>query len=267
MSAPPDLLEELVRAVRGSAKYRHVAPAVIARLGARELDTRDSPREAIKATKNKLHQVGGAYLSPRMHYSAWLAELRAAVDARALQAACQRIMAHHASSAERLPILVPFYAAIFSAVGPVASVLDLACGLNPLAIPWMGLAPATRYIACDMYADLMAFLQVALPLLGVRAETQLCDLAQPEGLPAADVALIMKTIPCLEQSHKAAGERLLAAAPAPVLVVTFPTQSLGKRDKGMEASYERHLHELCDRQPWQVETLRFEGELAFIVKR
>ncbi|MFH1084933.1 MAG: 16S rRNA methyltransferase, partial [Chloroflexota bacterium] len=181
--------------------------------------------------------------------------------------------AHHASSAERLPILPEFYAAIMDAVGPVGSVLDLACGLNPLATPWMGLAPGTRYIACDMYADLIAYLGAALPLLGVDGEARLCDLAQPEALPAADVALILKTVPCLEQTDKAAGARLLAAAPAPVLVVTFPTHSLGRRDKGMPASYERRFWELASGQPlaggqpWRVETLRFETELAFVVRR
>ena len=40
---------------------------------------------------------------------------------------------------------------IFSACGRPGSILDLACGFNPFAIPWMGLPLATEYHAYDIH--------------------------------------------------------------------------------------------------------------------
>ena len=53
-------LGKLVTAVSRSPKYQHVSPALIRRFGAEELGKRRSYKDAVKATKNKLHQVGGA---------------------------------------------------------------------------------------------------------------------------------------------------------------------------------------------------------------
>ena len=50
--------------------------------------------------------------------------------------------------------------------------LDVACGLNPLAIPWMNLAPNATYHAIDIYEDMMRFLGKAVNLLGVQGNAE-----------------------------------------------------------------------------------------------
>nr|AIA13166.1 Ribosomal RNA methyltransferase (FmrO) [uncultured bacterium] len=167
-----DDITELITSVRSSQKYAAISGAMIRSIGLRELAARRNLKEAIKATKNKLHQVAGAYLDARLPYDDWLALLEAAVadDRRTtnddeslanskLRQACREIMRHHASTRERLPILESFYASTLASLGPVRSVLDLACGLNPLALPWMPLAPDARYYACDVYADMIALFE------------------------------------------------------------------------------------------------------------
>ena len=52
---------------------------------------------------------------------------------------CLERMRGHASTQERLPILEEFFQTTLASIAPVESVLDLACGLNPLALPWMPL--------------------------------------------------------------------------------------------------------------------------------
>jgi 16S rRNA (guanine(1405)-N(7))-methyltransferase len=284
-------LERLVTAVQASAHYRCVAEPLIRRLGERELAKRRSLKEAIKATKNKLHQVAGAYLD-EPSYDAWQAELRtawgddgAATDAPTTmearrQAALRRVMARHASTRERLPILDQFYAQTLAGLGPLRSVLDIACGLNPLALRWLPLADDAEYIACDIYGDMMAFLggYFALEtahgrpgLRGLRglAETRDVIAAPPER--HADLALILKAIPCLEQIDKAAGERLLRAMRADHLLVSFPAHSLGGRSKGMVEHYEARFHELMEQTGIgaraAVTRFSFATELAFLISR
>jgi 16S rRNA (guanine(1405)-N(7))-methyltransferase len=262
-AAQPDGLDALVDHVLATARYRHIAPALVRAIGADELANRRSVREAIKATKNKLHQMAGAYQAGRMAYGEWLAELQAAPDEEALRAVCRRIMAHHASTRERLPILEGFYETLFRGLPAPSSILDLACGLNPLSIPWLPPAAAVRYYACDIYGDLAGFLQAAFPLLGVEGTAESCNLLQGAPARAADVAFLFKTIPCLEQFDKAIGRRLLLEIQAPVLFVSFPAQSLGGRQKGMAAHYTRHFYELVAGTGWRVEELAFSTELVF----
>ena len=72
-------ITELIASVRSSSKYAAISEAMIRSIGLRELAVRRNLKEAIKATKNKLHQVAGAYLDARLPYDEWLALLSAAV--------------------------------------------------------------------------------------------------------------------------------------------------------------------------------------------
>ena len=265
-------LDRLVKAVGRSRKYADVSTDLVVAIGRQELAIRRNLKAAIKTTKRKLHQVGAAYWvgSDRdaADYQRWLHALRTSAerdDPACRQEVCREAMAVHASTRERLPTLDTFYDVLLAEVGPVQSVLDVACGLNPLAIPWMPLAPEVTYYACDIYGDLVDFLGEAIPLLGVAAEVELRDVAHDLPTRAVDLALVLKTIPCLEQIDKDAGARLLSALNAQHLVVSFPIQSLGGRDKGMLEHYDAHFAELAEGRPWRVQRFTFDSELAFLV--
>nr|AIA10497.1 ribosomal RNA methyltransferase (FmrO) [uncultured bacterium] len=272
-------LDELVIAIRASKKYAHISEATLRHLGQIELSKRRTLKDAIKETRNKLHQIGGAY-QDAMHYAAWLGELEAA-EPGARTTILSRIMHHHASTRERLPILDPFYTTIFEALrenpGEVHSILDVACGLNPLAIPWMPLLPDTTYHALDIYADMIQFVGRCLALMQVKGTADTCDvvaaLADPTSEAAqvlrrpVDVAFVLKTIPCLEQVDKRIGSSLLDILGAKQLVVSFPIQSLGGKRKGMLQHYSAHFAELMAGRPWPVQRLEFESELVFIVRK
>jgi 16S rRNA (guanine(1405)-N(7))-methyltransferase len=283
------LVESILSEVRAAHKYAHLTPAVIERITRRELERREAAhrgqrtpgqvRDAVKAVKRELHRIGGAYLQGEPRYARWLDGLREARnsgDARGLRESCRRIMAHHASTRERLPMLEDLYTAMAQAFGPMGSVLDLACGLNPLAIPWMSLQPQAAYHAYDMYDDLAAFLQAALPLLGVQGHAESCDLlalpAEGPALPSAEVVLLLKTLPCWEQPDPSAPRRLLdgldALPGAPRhLVISYPAHSLGQRNKGMLDTYTRHFVALATGRAWHVERYLFSAEVAFFVTR
>lgn len=280
-----DALDELVAAVRASARYRDIAEPLIRRVGERELAKRRSLKETVKATRNKLHQVAGAYIAePR--YAAWLADLRATWGATSgvdpdgdvqRRAALRQVMARHASTRERLPILDQFYAQTLTALGPIRSVVDIACGLNPLALDWAPLAEEAEYYACDIYADMMAFLGGYFALEasggrhGLRGRAEQRDVIAAPPDQRADLALILKTIPCLEQVEKSAGERLLRGLRADHLLISFPVHSLGGRSKGMPATYETRFHELMERTGIgaraTIKRFEFATELAFLVSR
>jgi 16S rRNA (guanine(1405)-N(7))-methyltransferase len=263
-------LERLVEAVRAAPKYRHVVPDFVRHVGARELAKGRGWKEALKATKRKLHQVAGAYLDAGVHYDEWLGVLRAAhaEGAETFHAACIQVMKCHASTRERLLFLDEFYAPLLAGLPPVHSVLDIGCGLHPLALPWMGLPAGVEYIALDVYEDMADFLNGFFALLSVHGRAEARDALHDPPVQRAELAWLLKAIPCLEQVEKEAGRRLLAAVPADVLLVSFPAQSLaGRRGKGMEVNYKTHFQELVGGTGWAVEPFEFPAELVFRVRK
>jgi len=243
-----DELEALLEAVRKSAKYREVCTEVIRGIGAQELSKGRGFREAVKATKGKLHQVGAAYLAGRLSYGRWLEQLELASRTGQpghVRAVCREAMRSHSSTRERLSILERFFAETLGPLAPISSVLDVACGLNPLAIPWMPLASSARYYGCEMYTDMAEFLNAALPLLGVHGTVEARDVTRSPPTVKADVALILKSLPCLEQVAPSSSARLLSEVRCDILLVTYPVKGQG----------------------WSVKRLVFETELAFIVNK
>jgi len=260
-------LEKLVGDVLSSPKYAHIDPGLVARIGQGELGKGRKYKEVVKATKNKLHQVGGAYFTAALHYESWLAELKLAEDLEDLKQICWMLMGKHASTRERLPILKDFYAEIFSYLPAVHSILDIACGMNPLSIPWMPLSPGTTYQACDMYADMVQFVDEFIKLLPLDGQAQVCDVVSAPPDTPVDLALVLKAIPCLEQIDQQAGTRLLDGIKARYLVLSFPAKSLGGRRKGMVENYQARFEELAEGRSWKVlARLEYETELAFVVK-
>ncbi len=264
------LLEKLVDAVRAGVRYRDISVDLVRRVGAQELERGRSFKEAVKATRNKLHQVGGAYQETSIPYARLQVELQSLPhDMRdpALQAFCRRVLQLHASTRERLPSLERFFHETLASLAPLNSVLDLACGLNPLAAPWMPLASGASYYACDVYGDMIGFVGCFLDHLGLTGGAEICDLLQGIPQPPVQVALLLKTIPCLEQVDKEIGLRLLNGVQAGHILVSFPSHSLGGRSKGMVHNYEAHFREMISGQQWKVQRFEFPGELAFLVSK
>jgi 16S rRNA (guanine(1405)-N(7))-methyltransferase len=262
-----DAIHEIVESVLASRKYQTVAPDLIRAIAANELAKGRSRKDAVKATKNQLHQSAAAYQTGRMDYDAWLADLRRSGDLQSapFRTQLRTILAHHASTAERLPILDDFYRSIFAELPPLNSILDIACGLNPLTIPWMNLPTHSFYYACDIYGDQICFLNDFFGLIGIQGQAEVRNvITQPPG-QRVDLALVLKTIPCLEQVDRSAGVHLLNALNARYLLVSFPVRSLGGRAKGMAATYEAHFESLAAGRDWSIKRFEFDGELAFLV--
>ncbi len=181
-------------------------------------------------------------------YAGWARQLQGLPTGRQdpeLKHFCLDTMRAHASTRERLPSRRDLFLYLpWPVLRPVKSVLDLACGLNPLALPWMPLADKPVYLACDIYGDMVAFLGTFFAHLRQNGRVWSCDLSQ--GIPddRVHVAFLLKAIPCLEQLDKSLPLRLMDGIHADHLLVSFPVASLGGRGKGMRANYEAHFMDL-----------------------
>ncbi|MCA9955770.1 MAG: hypothetical protein KC434_13670, partial [Anaerolineales bacterium] len=172
----------------------------------------------------------------------------------------------HASTRERLPILDEFYETIFFFFPPIHTVLDLACGLNPLVYPWLPLPGDVQFTAVDIYSDMLTFIQEFFELTGVNGRTQQRDIIGNPPTEPYDLILLLKTLPCLEQVDKNAAVNLLDKLNGRYLLISYPAQSLGGRSKGMVENYTQQFEALANGRNWQVQRFEFATELAFLVQ-
>jgi len=264
----PDL-EQVVSAVTSSKKSRSLCIEPVRRIAARELANRGNVKSATTATKRRLHQVYGAFEEDFDHDAAYRrleAAYRSGSDA-AVKAACRQVLALHSSTRERVPILDNFYRTVFEASRYPESILDLGCGLNPLALPWMGLGASPRYVAVDINTERILFLNQYLLLAGLEPLARCQDVLTQLPDDEADLAFLLKMSPTLEPQEEGSTLRLLELLNAPTIVVSFALKSLTGREKGMLDHYGRQFLKLVGDRDWAVQELVFETELVFLVKK
>jgi 16S rRNA (guanine(1405)-N(7))-methyltransferase len=266
---PASQIEEIVASVHASRKYRHICPTTVRRIATSEWAKRRSIKAAIKATKSRLHQVYGAYENDVDYDRAWSMLSKAYADNRPerVRSACEGLLALHTSTRERIPILDQFYASVFALTGVPQSVLDLACGMNPLSLPWMGLDQGAFYCAYDIDCERIAFLRRYLDLTRLVGCARCQDVISTPPLERADLALLLKSSPCLERQGRGSTLALLDALQVRHIVVSFPIKSLGQREKGMVEHYDRFFAEIVSDRRWGAQRLNLSNEMVFVVDK
>jgi 16S rRNA (guanine(1405)-N(7))-methyltransferase len=242
---------------------------LLTRLAEEELRHARNVNDATKRVKRRLHQAVGAFRGPTRGdelaavREAWRGEL---TDG-ALRAACAEVMSNHASTGERVPLLERFYARIWTLTGMPHRVLDVGCGLNPLAIPWMLLPRDAMYLATDVDQRALATDEAFLTLVGQPHELRAGDAIGAPPTASVDVALLMKLVPTLDRQDRKASVRLLQALNASYAVLSFPAKSLGGRGKGMERTYRSRLEELVEEsgRVQEVAEASVPNELVFVL--
>ncbi|NJO12822.1 MAG: 16S rRNA methyltransferase [Gammaproteobacteria bacterium] len=261
----PVAAEQVAQLVQGSRKYADIDAALVATLSRSEGAKAATEKDAAKRVKRKLHQMVGAYLDAEVPFGTWLERLRTVPEGERA-ALCKELLGHHASTRERVAELRDIYDFIFAASAP-QTVLDLACGLNPLGRVFMPLPAQTRYLATDVHRGLIGFLNEAFPLLGITGHAFVHDLLSGPPAMAADMVLLLKTLPCLEQADRACGRGLLSALQAPRVVVSFPTASLGGAKRGMQHFYQQRFLETLPAEWSVLQTQVFASELVLKLQR
>lgn len=270
MAGGNEALEQLVQMVTASDKYASISPDLIRAVGEKELSKRRTLKEAVKETRNKLHQVGSAFQEKPIPYAAWkeaLAGLPADLRSDEVMQFLKNCLSMHASTAERLSILPRFFTETLASAAPVRSFLDLACGLNPLCLPWMPVAEEVTYTACDIYQNMTEYITAFFNYFGIKGDAFTCDLSQTVPTQRAQVALLLKTIPCLDQIDRHAAGRLLRELQTDFILASFPAHSLGGRGKGMKENYEARFEQLVEGENWKITRFDYVSELVFLIEK
>jgi 16S rRNA (guanine(1405)-N(7))-methyltransferase len=266
----PEQIARLEAEILDRKKYQSLDPVLVHRVGMQELTRHNNYKEALRSTRARLHQAACAFQLPEMDFdtaSRELALLPHSIHSEESRSYCLRLLSLHASSKERIPILDQFFRRIAAEMEEVHSILDCACGLNPLSLPWMPWGDITRYDAVDVFSNQTFFLQQFLDHFQIPGCVQTCDLVHevPEG--SYDLVFLLKTLPCLEQLEKSTSSRLLNSVRGRYVLVSYPVASLSGREKGMLRNYTRQFENLAAGWKGEIKRFEFETELAFLLIR
>ena len=243
-----------------SKKYRDICPDTVRRVTETERAKYKSEKEADKAVKAHLHQITGAFMTPEEMKTAdkYLRAYREG-DTEAFE----KTLRLHSSTRERLAGAETLYRRILEAAGQPKSVLDLACGMNPLILGSMGLAVR----GMDISGGCVRLVNEWARVCGWDVSAVCADLLCDPPMEQADMALMMKLLPVLEQQRKGSAMALVAAVPTKTICVTFPMRTLGGRKVGMEQHYSEWFEGNLPENTEIIERFIEADELCYVARR
>ena len=262
-------LNDLVDTVRASRKYAQLSKSLIEKTAVQELGKQKDLKTTTKAVRTRLHRLAGAFLQDKIDYAHWLDKFRVISEQDYQKHAdlCLQMMRAHASTKERLPFLEHFFTTTLKSIAPIQSVLDLACGLNSLAIPFMPLSSDVIYEACDVVKPMISFLQDWFTLRKINGTAYVLDLLEEIPHHKSHVTFILKTLPILDQVEPSFSSQLLDNITSEHILISYPSRSLGGRSKGMEQTYTEHFNQLVSSRNFQIQRFDFSNEIAFLLSR
>jgi 16S rRNA (guanine(1405)-N(7))-methyltransferase len=261
-------IEIMVKSIKASKKYRCTNIETIRQLVKSEWGHHKTGKITEKAVRKRLHNIMAPFLGDPDYDSA-ASDLTCAFQSgnqEAVKETCKRIMACHLSTRERLSILENFYTKIFSVTGQPHSILDIACSLNPLSFPWMGLPNNIEYYAYDIHEKRINFINTYFSLQGLPTLARVQDMSFYFPRETADVALFLKELPRFERNYGKISLDLLDALRVRYIVVSFPTYSI-RGNRVLTKHYRDFFYRLISGKGWSVTEIEFESELIFCVDK
>jgi 16S rRNA (guanine(1405)-N(7))-methyltransferase len=224
-------IQKMIDDVQNSRKYRDLdLPDAFLR-DLIESETRQTQNKA-KVKENfrkKLHEVIAPYLED-IDYAQESRKLitlnQSKMSETELKTYAKDLMRKHASTRERLPHLEAFYAEIWAHIGHVESVLDLACALDPLALPWYNNPSLKTFCAIDIHQPPLTFLEIFFQSYFPFARTLQQDfIAQPLHLQA-DCAFLFKEVHRMEKRKPGCTRQLIKELKVSHFVISLPARDL-----------------------------------------
>jgi 16S rRNA (guanine(1405)-N(7))-methyltransferase len=270
MNLDQETIQEWVTEVLSSKKYRSAGlnPETVADLIRQEALKHPSKKTALKAVKRKLHNIVAPYLGEPDYadLNERLTQIpETSLDSQPLRSFCQAVLAQHASTAERIPLMADFYAQLFEATGKPNTILDLACGLHPLAFPWMCLPTTVHYHAYDIIQPRVDFINLFFSKIGLTPLANNRDILISPPTLHADLALFFKEAHRFEKRQPGCNRAFWESLNVDTLAVSLPTQNIS----GTHSLLEGHRNLVQANLPVnrRVRELSFGNEMIFIIER
>jgi 16S rRNA (guanine(1405)-N(7))-methyltransferase len=265
-------IDQLSQKLSQTRKYQRLDLQVIHQAASRANSLSQNPYEIDRKARNILHQVWSSSYYKAPNFTKHLQSLTKSLDrTSSLKDSLMPVLGLHSSTRERLSIAHDFYAQIFKITGTPESLVDHACGLNPLMFPWMNLPAQTKYFANDIDQKGLQFLCDASSLFSRRGiSTPQFHFAQRNILgsvqQSAQVALFLKCLPTFEHLDPGLWQQILKKQHAQYKVISFAIKSSKHYQKYAARTFSGHFEASLDQASLPYQKIIFPNELVYILK-
>jgi 16S rRNA (guanine(1405)-N(7))-methyltransferase len=250
----------LLEQVKNKKEFRGLSDNFVSRILVRCSEKYDvtklkDQKKLIKETRAKLREIHGAFR--RRTYNKkefFLSEIKSWDD----EEGCAKVLKTHISTNERIDFNEELYENIRERVD-YKSVLDLGCGFNVFAMPYMG---KIDYYGVDVNKEETDFCNSFLEKCGIRGAVRWGDVLSFDSFVKTDVTFLFKMLDAIESLERGSTKYLLEKIPSKYVVASFATRSLGGK-KRISSKRLKWFEELV-----QVEE-KFElgDEIYYIIKK
>ncbi len=170
-----------------------------------------------------------------------------------------KLLESHISSNERMP----YYHILIEEIKKLnpKSILDLGCGLNPMAIA----TPGIRYYASDINESDLRALSDFFRKKKIKGKVYYQDLRSSRDFPAADLTLILKVFDLIDKKGHKNAEEILSALPSQSIIVSFSTKKISGRP--MSSPRRFWFENLIKRLNFKFKTFKIPNEIFYVIKR
>lgn len=166
----------------------------------------------------------------------------------------------HTSTSER----ISFYPKLKKEIQSlnVNSILDLACGLNPLALA----NPKIKYFASDIKKEELELIKIYFKKNKIQGKVFTYNLRRPIGeLPKTDLCLIFKVLDIIETKNHKIANTIIKKLKCKYILISFSTKTIS----GKPMSHPRRLwlEKLLKNQNLSFKTFSSENEIFYLVNK
>lgn len=269
MKLDENQVHEWVDSIINTKKYRHLGlnERTLVDIFQQEALKHTSDKPLLKSVKRKLHNIIAPYLGEPNYTD--LAEQLDHIEFKSLESPtlrefCKKVMLQHVSTAERIPLLPAFYQQLFKETGKPNTILDLACGLNPLAFPWMGLPTSTQYFAYDILQTRVDFLNKFFRKINMQPLAENRDILVSPPTQNADLAFFFKEAHRFEKRQPGSNRMFWEKLNADCIAVSLPTQNISGKLNLLEGHRKLVTNNLPAKK--KVDSIQFQNEIIFLLK-
>lgn len=150
-----------------------------------------SEKNLNKELKKELYEIHSNYYK-NFNYNKAISELKKSTSKETHEKLLKKY------DPNRFIVLKDLYEKIFKITGKPKVLIDLACGLNPLTLPWMNLDQNCKYYCYDLEQNLIDFLNDYFKIIKKDYNAFLCDALTSPPIIKSDVCLLFKSTTCFE---------------------------------------------------------------------
>ncbi|MFA5333064.1 MAG: hypothetical protein WC376_01050 [Candidatus Nanoarchaeia archaeon] len=172
-----------------------------------------SEKQRIKELKKELYEIHSNYYK-NFNYDKAINDLKKSASKETYE----KLLKIYDSN--RFIVLKDLYEKIFEITGKPKVLIDLACGLNPLTLPWMNLESNCKYYCYDLEQNLIDFLNKYFKIIKKGYKAFLCDALTTPPKIKSDIVLLFKSTTCFEWQSPKSTVKLLEKINSNYLVIS-----------------------------------------------